>query len=81
MCCHVCFISPIHRYILFQCIEDSGATFDDERDAAPELCEDRGEGRPGYFAGRCGMLCHVMISVITLTKTLISTSVMQHTNA
>ena len=37
--------------VMKECIEDAGATFDDERDAAPELCEDRGEGRPGYFAG------------------------------
>jgi len=36
--------------VMKECIENSGATFDDERDAAPELCEDRGEGRPGYFA-------------------------------
>ena len=33
-----------------ECIKNSGATFYDERDAAPELCEDRGDGRPGYFA-------------------------------
>jgi hypothetical protein len=29
-----------------ECIESTGARFDDERDAAPELCE----GGLGYFA-------------------------------
>ena len=38
--------------VMKECIESSGASFDDERDAAPELCEDRGDGhgRIGYFA-------------------------------
>ncbi len=36
--------------VMKECIENSGATFSDERDAAPELCEDRGDGRLGYFA-------------------------------
>ena len=36
--------------VMEECIKNSGATFYDERDAAPELCEDRGDGRPGYFA-------------------------------
>ena len=32
--------------VMKECIENSGATFDDEREAAPELCE----GGLGYFA-------------------------------
>ena len=32
--------------VMKECIENTGATFDDERDAAPELCE----GGLGYFA-------------------------------
>ncbi|KAL7544739.1 hypothetical protein ACHAWF_008098 [Thalassiosira exigua] len=36
--------------VMKDCIESTGASFDDERDVAPELCEDRGSGRPGYFA-------------------------------
>ena len=40
----------LSNQVMKECIVNSGATFDDERDAAPELCEDRGEGRPGYFS-------------------------------
>jgi len=43
-------VQYLSNSVMKECIVSSGATFDDERDVAPELCEDRGDGRPGYFS-------------------------------
>ena len=43
-------VNYLSNQVMKECILSSGATFDDERDVAPELCEDRGDGRPGYFS-------------------------------